>query len=210
MPNWTSDYFRLFLSHVATHNEVAQNLKQNLEYCYVSCFVAHADIEPTREWQDEIEEALRTMDALAALLSPDFHASKWTDQEVGFAVGTGRLVVPLRLGLDPYGFIAKYQGYQVAQVAYFTVAQDIAKILARHGRTSIPYARVLVKGLETSGSFDTSKRCMSFLEECAMLDEELLLRLEASLPNNYEVREAWGVPQRIQTLTHRHRHIGSV
>src|SRR6266478_4639815 len=165
MPTWKPNFFHLFLSHIAAQKEIAHNLKQNFDYFYISCFVAHEDIEPTREWQDEIEEALRTMDALAALLSPDFHTSKWTDQEVGFAVGTGRLVIPLRFGLDPYGFIAKYQGYQLTQASYFTVAQDIANILARHGRTSIPFARAIVKGLEDSGAFDTAKRCMSLLEE---------------------------------------------
>jgi hypothetical protein len=133
MPNWKPDHFRLFLTHVSTQKSVAHNLKESLEPYYVSCFVAHDDIEPTREWQDEIEEALRAMDALAALLSPDFHTSSWTDQEVGFAVGSGRLVIPLRFGLDPYGFIAKYQGYQITQVPYSTIAQDLLKILARHG-----------------------------------------------------------------------------
>ncbi len=29
------------------------------------------------------------MDALAALLTTDFHDSNWTDQEVGFAIGRG-------------------------------------------------------------------------------------------------------------------------
>src|SRR2546425_3622997 len=68
---WEPDHFRLFITHVATRKIEAHELKRHLEPFYVSCFVAHDDIEPTREWEDEIEEALRTMDALAALLSPD-------------------------------------------------------------------------------------------------------------------------------------------
>jgi hypothetical protein len=208
--SWKPDYFRLFLSHVATQKGVAHELKQDLECFNISCFVAHEDIEPTREWQDEIEESLRTMDALAALLSPDFHKSNWTDQEVGFAVGTGRLIIPLRFGLDPYGFIAKYQGFPLAQVPnFFAVAKDIAKILARHGRTSVPFARAIVKELEGAGSYRTSKECMSHLEECPVLDEELLQRIEASIQNNKEVRNAVSVPERIQSLTQRHRHVGS-
>jgi hypothetical protein len=46
----------------------------------VSAFVAHENIEPTK-WQDEIEKALLSMNALAAILMPGFHESKWTDQE---------------------------------------------------------------------------------------------------------------------------------
>jgi hypothetical protein len=33
------------------------------------------DIEPTRKWQDEIELALSTADALVAMLTPGFHES---------------------------------------------------------------------------------------------------------------------------------------
>src|SRR5262245_41138543 len=79
------------------------------------------------------------------------------DQEVGFAVGTSRLVLPLRLGLNPYGFIAKYQGYDVNNIPYTTIAKDIPKILARHGSTSLIYAKALVKRLEGSRSFDMAK-----------------------------------------------------
>jgi hypothetical protein len=142
---WEPEYFRLFITHAATHKEVAHQIKEHLRKCSISCFVAHDDIQPTRDWEDEIVEALRSMDALAALLSSDFHESKWTDQEVGFAVGTGRLVLPLRLGLNPYGFIAKYQGYHVNNVPFTTIAQDVPKILARHGSTSLIYAKALVK-----------------------------------------------------------------
>jgi hypothetical protein len=206
---WKADYFRLFIAHVATQKAVAHELKKNLEGYYVSCFVAHDDIEPTREWEDEIEEALRTMDALAALLSPDFHASKWTDQEVGFAVGTGRLVLPLRLGLDPYGFIAKYQGYQIANVPYATIAEDILKILARNGATALTLAKALVKRLEDSRSWERAKSSMVLLEECAVIDEDLLHRIEAAEHTNKEVRDAWTVPDRIRSLVQRHRHIGA-
>ncbi len=80
-----------------------------MEQWGVDTFVAHDDIEPTREWQDAIEAALRTCDALCALMTSDFIESKWCDQEVGFAIARRKLVVAVKLGTDPYGFIAKYQ-----------------------------------------------------------------------------------------------------
>jgi hypothetical protein len=205
---WEPDYFRLFIAHVATNKAVAHQLKNHLKPFYVSCFVAHDDIERTREWQDEIEEALRTMDALAALLSPDFHSSLWTDQEVGFAIGTGRLVLPLRAGLDPYGFIAKYQGYQVPEGPYPPIAQEILKILARHGRTALTLARALVTRLENSSSFDMAKASVMLLEECAVIDEELLQHIEVASSRNDQISEAWTVPERIASLVQRQRHIG--
>jgi hypothetical protein len=83
---WLIDYFRLFISHVHTSKKSAVNLKNALKQYAISCFVAHEDIIPTHEWHEEILRALNSMDALAAILTNDFNDSKWTDQEVGFAV----------------------------------------------------------------------------------------------------------------------------
>jgi hypothetical protein len=148
MSIWTPDYFRLFLSHVATYKMQAQQLKNALNLYNVSCFVAHTDIKPTRAWQYEIEEALNTMDALAALLTTDFHQSKWTDQEVGFAMGRGILIIPLRYDYDPYGFIGKYQGYTIRGKQVRKVTEDIVSILATHKSTSLLMAKALVRRLE--------------------------------------------------------------
>lgn len=53
-----------------------------------------------KEWQDEIEKALFAMDALAVILTPKFNGSKWTDQEVGVAVGRAVLIIPIGKGND--------------------------------------------------------------------------------------------------------------
>lgn len=73
----------------------------------MSSFVAYTDIKPTKEWQGEIENALHSMDALAAILMPGFKDSDWTDQEVGVAIGRGVPIIPIMRGLTPYGFIGK-------------------------------------------------------------------------------------------------------
>jgi len=106
---WGSGHIRLFFSHKAEYKQQASQLKAALERYGIACFVAHQDIHPTEEWQREIEYALGTMDALVALLTPDFHESDWTDQEIGTALGCGVPVIAVRLGLDPYGFIGKRQ-----------------------------------------------------------------------------------------------------
>ncbi len=199
MSIWTPNYFRLFLSHTHAHREIAQNLKTTLNSYNVSCFVAHSDIEPTRTWQDEIEEALRTMDALAALLTDDFHASNWTDQEVGFAMGRGVLVIPLRFGQDPYGFIGKFQGYDFKGI-YKEIAEDIISILVQHQATDLRMAQALVRRLEESWTWEDSKRTMTLLEKCEQFDDDLLDRMEKSIDENSQVRDAWGVPERIRSL----------
>ncbi|MDO8745256.1 MAG: toll/interleukin-1 receptor domain-containing protein [Candidatus Brocadiaceae bacterium] len=200
MSVWTPHYFRLFLSHVATYKVTAQQLKVALNFYNISCFVAHADIKPTKAWQDEIEEALRTMEAMAALLTPDFHESNWTDQEVGFAMGRDILVIPLRSEQNPYGFIGKYQGYAIRGKLVSEVAEDIVSILAAHQSTRLRMAQALVRRLEESSTWESSKKTMTLLEECVQFDQDLLDRMETTIEDNSQVHDAWGVPERIQTL----------
>ena len=200
MSVWTPDCFRLFLSHVSAHKGAAATLKDALALYNVSCFVAHNDIETTKAWQDEIEKALRTMDALVALLTPDFHASKWTDQEVGFAMGRGVLIVSLRHGQDPYGFIGKFQGYAFGGKTVEKIAKDLVEILAKHDTTSIRMAQVLAGCLEQSGSWENARRTMTLLEQCSRKDDDILERLQKAKDENSQVRNAGGVPDRIDAL----------
>jgi hypothetical protein len=88
---WTAGKLRLFVSHVSRIKTSATRLKAALDTFGVDAFVAHEDIEPTQEWalelELELELALRSMHALCAIVTPDFHTSLWCDQEVGFALG---------------------------------------------------------------------------------------------------------------------------
>src|ERR1700710_268345 len=84
---WIKGCFKVFISHLSAQQAFAGQLQNELRDFGLSCFVAHKDVEPTTEWQTEIETALATADSMVALLHPDFHKSKWTDQEIGYAMG---------------------------------------------------------------------------------------------------------------------------
>jgi hypothetical protein len=98
------------------------------------------DIHPTKEWQDEIESALSSMDGFVALLTDNFHESDWTDQEVGFALARGVPIVAVRLGRDPYGFIGRFQGLGAT---WDNCALELAKLLIKHDRMYAAYVRAL-------------------------------------------------------------------
>lgn len=132
---WTPLHFRLFLSHLSAFKRTTQQLQLALKQFGISGFVAHADIKPTKAWQDEIEAGLRTMDALAALLMPGFKESSWADQEVGCAVGRDVPVIPVIKGLDPYGFISKFQGIQANGKTVGQVAEAIFQAIVSGPRT---------------------------------------------------------------------------
>lgn len=132
---WESNHFRLFLTHLSSFKVTTAALQSALRSYAISAFVAHVDIEPTKEWQDEIEAALYSMDALAAILMPGFKESNWTDQEVGFALGRGVLIVPIIKGLTPYGFLGKYQGLKADGQTVAEVASEVFDILSTSPKT---------------------------------------------------------------------------
>jgi hypothetical protein len=197
---WQPGYFRLFITHLAAHKASAHKLKEALARFQVAAFVAHDDIEPTREWQGEIERALRTMDALVAVVAPGLVESRWCDQEIGVAIGRGKLVLPLRAGADPHGFMAKYQALQIQNLDALAVAEKIVEVLIQHSQSTERMTEGLVDRLVSSGSWDASKRSMSLLEKAPRLNVSQVARLVRASDENVDVKHAWGVPERIQAL----------
>lgn len=151
---WHSFHFRLFLSHLSCFKKNTGQLQKALLPYGISAFVAHVDIEPTREWLTEIEAGLHTMDAMAAILMPGFKESSWTDQEVGFAVGRGVLIIPVMKGLEPYGFISKYQGLYAEGKTVGYVADSIFRILVKSPKTRARIISCLVDSTLHSSSVE--------------------------------------------------------
>jgi hypothetical protein len=141
---WKSGHFRLFISHLASFKVTISQLKNELEKYGISSFVAHEDIEPAKEWLIEIEKGLFSMDALCAILMPGFNESKWTDQEIGVAIGREVLIIPVRKDLDPYGFIGKFQGIQSKGKNIGKVAESIFNIICSHPKTKYHYISTIV------------------------------------------------------------------
>jgi len=184
---WAPNNFRLFLSHLASFKERTFQLKKALEPYGISAFVAHEAIEPTQEWQEEIEKALFSMDAMAAIIMPGFKDSNWTDQEVGIAIGRNVLVIPLRRGFDPYGFLGKVQGLQTANRTIAQVAKDIFHILINNPKSRGKMSEVLVGRIVTSQSEDDLKHLVGLLQSCEKIPNTQLQILQSKVPDNKEI-----------------------
>ncbi len=198
---WQPGFLRLFISHTHANKETAHRLKATLASYRVAAFVAHDDIEPTKEWEAQIELALRTMDAMAAIITPDFVQSRWCDQEVGFAIGRGKLVVPLcKDDAIPHGFLGKHQAFKISGLLPAAVAQELARILVEHPLSSERMMDALVERMATSKNWETSKRTMQLLEKGMPLNTSHVARLVQSIDANQQVASAPGVAERIRKL----------
>ncbi|MFA4910092.1 MAG: toll/interleukin-1 receptor domain-containing protein [Desulfobacteria bacterium] len=182
---WDKDGFRVFLSHKSEVKKEAAVLKDELKLYGVTCFVAHTDIHPTKEWQAEIENALSSMDYLVALMTEKFHDSDWTDQEVGFAFGRGVPILSVRLGKDPYGFIGRFQALTCS---WDSATKEIAKILIKHDSMLNAY----IKAVQSCHSFDDGNRISQILPEIEGLNSEQVSDFISAFNGNGDARGSFG------------------
>jgi hypothetical protein len=181
---WKPGYFKLFISHLSSFKETVSLLKNKLENYGISSFVAHEDIEPTKEWMIEIEKALFSMDAMIAILITDFHKSNWTDQEIGIAIGKGKLVIPVIRGIDPYGFIGKYQGYKANGRTVNDVASGIFKILCNNEKTKYQIQKVITDLFIISISKEEALKRLKLIENIDNYSKELAEKLAERFSDN--------------------------
>ena len=202
---WQNGKLKLFLSHISTHKKLVSMLKAELLEYGISSFIAHEDIEPTREWQKEIQLALHSMDALVAILTSDFHGSLWTDHEVGFALGKNTLVIPVRAGLDPYGLLGKIQALsgQLSQPSF--LASKIVDLLAKNNKTEAIMRESLVYAIENARWYTTSINASRKLTNQKIFTSEQIYRLEKACKTNDQVYKANGVCLRIQEIINKHK-----
>ncbi|MFC1636177.1 toll/interleukin-1 receptor domain-containing protein [Planctomycetota bacterium] len=198
---WKPAYVRVFITHKAEYKHKASKLKDELERYGISCFVAHKDIEPTKEWIQEIENALFSMDLLIALMSKAFHDSNWTDQEVGVAVGRHIPVIPIKIGKDPYGFIGKYQALSGTWTGIPRMAKDIFGIIVEHSATREKIKRAAISAFKESPSFADSKFYVTdVLPHFKKLDEQHVEEILSAFNENCQIRDCFSAQNRLPNL----------
>lgn len=187
----------VFLSHQAKFKVEVAAFKQELEYYGTKCFVAHEDIQPTQKWLKEIKRALKDCTALVALLTPDFRESVWTDHEIGVAIGLKKLVIPVRLGRDPYGFLASIQALKGELTDPRPLAEHIVRAMVQNESTSELMKNAILDSFFHSENFDTAIRTSKLLVEFDDLTEEQYDLIEHALEANDQIYRAVGVRKRM-------------
>ena len=183
---WQKNMYRMFLSHKVTYKKETAELKKKLNFWGIDCFVAHEDIEPTSEWQKEIEKALFSMDCLVALMTKDFPESNWTDQEVGVAFGRQVPIICPRLGKDPYGFIGKFQGLSAG---WDTLDIELVKLLLKK---EPKYVDCYIEALKKCDSFDNGNKYAKVLPVIEKLTNSQAMKLKSIYEENGELQGAFG------------------
>lgn len=194
---WVDGYLKMFVSHLSSNRGRMSAMKGNLAQWGISAFVAHEDIQATRQWRDEVEAGLDTMDVLVAVVEPGFKESDWCVQEVGFALGKKIEIIPLRAGLDPFGFFGKFQGIQIKGKNPQQVADELAQTLLRKPQHR---ERLLLSMAKAFASLHTSQkmRLIPLLDSWSIVsDTQLKTLLENASVSDFEKKQISNLVTRI-------------
>lgn len=181
---WRNAYFRMFISHITSKKTQASSLKMALEGYGITSFVAHEDINPTKEWQKEIEKALNSMHCMSAMIYEGFHESNWCDQEVGVALGRNVTILPLIIDKDPYGFMGKYQGIKIKGIYPEDLAKKIFNTLCDNSNTRPQYLTCLTNIFLSSTNIEDGKKWLTLIESVPNTDEDFWRNIQSHVNEN--------------------------
>lgn len=124
------------------------------------------------------------MDALCAIIVPDFITSRWCDQELGFAMGRRKLIIPIRKGADPYGFVGKYQGIQSKGKKVSEVAAEIFEALCKNEYSKVAYTKILADLFINSKNKTEAIKWINLLSSAKYLDTGIIIYIHSNYANN--------------------------
>lgn len=201
---WKLGLARVFVSHRDDYKAEARELGEALEEYGISCFIAHDTITPLAEWRDQIMKGLETMEAMVVFLTDDFQESLWCQQEVGFALGKGTPIVPLKLGSkDPPGFISHLQALRGSMANPISAAKGLFPIIGKALGRQERLHEVLITAFCESPSYSDSKtRFDRMASHVKKLDEAQLLQIIDSYAKNSQLYGAGHLTSRYERLRH--------
>jgi hypothetical protein len=181
-----------FLSHSHHDLRVGNAIKKQLADYGIEVFLAHKDLKPSTEWQKVIRQHLRDCEVFLPLLTTHFHESYWTDQETGIAVAHRKFILPLKVDVNPYGFISEIQALRIGK-SIGDSCWKIARALAAEPDFSREVRSAVIEMFAASGSFDETPLIATRLAELRPFSNSEARAIVAGSANNQNIYGCWAV-----------------
>jgi len=186
---WDEGFVRAFISHRDMYKKEVSELAAALKINGISGFVAHESIQPSKEWEIEIENALRSMDVFIIYHKPGFHDSSYCDQEVGFALAKN--VPILTLWHDPQyppkGFITKVQALKVLNDSAYSIVQKLIDLLRKEPELASKHDTALILSLCSSDSFNMTRGLIPQVDKYCSLNDQKIEQLINAYNTNDQI-----------------------
>ncbi|SRR6266550_905052 len=85
----------IFVSHCFGDSQVVGEMEASFEGSDVKLYTANRDPQYGNELPAKIKKAINDSDAVLAIVTSDANESNSVNQEVGYAIGRGKLIVPM-------------------------------------------------------------------------------------------------------------------
>jgi hypothetical protein len=103
----------IFISYATADKALAEQLHRQLEKAGLSVFMAAFSIQPGEKWSPAIWEALKASWGMVFLASRTASGSGYVQQELGSAISSGKVLVPVLVDVSPAelpGWARDFQG----------------------------------------------------------------------------------------------------
>jgi len=166
---WMRGLLRLFVSHRSSDKVRLAKLKAKLREYGIDCFLAHEDIQETKAWRDMIKQGLQSCHGMVTVGSPGFKESIWCNQEIGWAMCRGLLVLPLLAGEPPEGFHSDIQGPTIDLADPDQAALKVVKAILKEERFRPLVFEAFVELINEASSWESLRDvgyCLERLDNC--------------------------------------------
>lgn len=177
---WKTGLLRLFVSHRSGDKVRLAKLKAKLREYGVDCFLAHEDIQETKAWRDMIKQGLQSCHAMVTVGSPGFKESIWCNQEIGWAMCRGVLVLPLLAGEPPEGFHSDIQGPTIDSTNPDESALKVVRSLLKDVRLRPLVFEAFVELINEASSWESLRDVGYHLEKLDNCPSEKLTKIKSA------------------------------
>lgn len=155
---------RIFISYSSKDNELGGKFKLCLDGYGFETFLAHEDMEVGNHFEKKIIQELEGCDIFLPLLTVNFRDSDWTSQEAGIAYELGKKVLPIKLDIDPYGFIRGIHALKINRKEAVVACDQIIDILKSDKEYVEGLKDTLIRGFVNAWSFDDANKKAKLLK----------------------------------------------
>ncbi|MBI1939477.1 MAG: toll/interleukin-1 receptor domain-containing protein [Ignavibacteriales bacterium] len=191
---------KIFLSYNSQDSDLAGSIKRNLGSYGLSVFLAHEDIEPTQDWIDRLLLELNKSVVFIPILTESFLKSKWTSQEIGIALANDIFIISLKVDIDPFGFLSRYQALKFRTKNLPLSCSHITNLIYSNKHLRKQFLDGLIDLFTKSDTFDEAKYRSSLLKEYDGYTKTQVSKILRASIDNDQIYNSFGARSRLVDL----------
>jgi hypothetical protein len=182
---------KIFLSYSNEDKDLAGKIKKGMEDYGLDVFLAHEDVKPSSEWMEAIHEELNLCNVFIPILTDCFNESLWTDQETGFAVARSVYIIPLKINVDPHGFIGKIHALSFDVNNIEDSNMKIISLIASNCNVGVLFRDALVNKFGKSENYKEAENNTKRLIKFVPYNEQQIRNVIDRTMNNYQILDCF-------------------